>query len=55
VSHANSPRERDDLVDAVNLRGHILNSLGRTKEAQECFREAARLTGKADSLDGGAN
>jgi tetratricopeptide (TPR) repeat protein len=48
VSRANGPRQRKDLAEALNLRGHILTDLGHTKEAQECFREAARLRGGTD-------
>ena len=46
VSNVNNPPERRDLAKSINLRGHILNKLGRTKEAQECFREAAELKQK---------
>jgi tetratricopeptide (TPR) repeat protein len=52
VKHANGPRERNTLAEAVNLRGHILTRLGRTKEAQESFHEAAKLKGKTNSVDG---
>jgi hypothetical protein len=45
---ANGPKKRKDLAELVNLRAHILSKLGRTSEAQECFRKAERLKGKAD-------
>jgi tetratricopeptide (TPR) repeat protein len=51
MNHANGPRERKTLAEAVNLRGHILTKLGRTSEAQECFREAARLKGKTGGIE----
>jgi tetratricopeptide (TPR) repeat protein len=49
VNHVNGPKERKDLAEALNLRGDILNKLGRTNEAQDCILEAAKLnhnTGK---------
>lgn len=52
VKHASGPEERETVAVAVNLRGHILTKLGRTEEAQDCFREAAQLKGKPDGLDG---
>jgi tetratricopeptide (TPR) repeat protein len=55
VDHVNGPRERKTMAEAVNLRGHILTKLGRTEEAQECFREAAQLKGKADVFNGEAH
>jgi tetratricopeptide (TPR) repeat protein len=33
VNHANGCRQRGDLAEALNLRGHILTDLGHTKEA----------------------
>jgi len=36
------------MAEAVNLRGHILTKMGRTEEAQDCFREAAELKGEVD-------
>jgi tetratricopeptide (TPR) repeat protein len=55
VEAANGPKEREDLAVAVNLRGDVLTKLGRTDEAQDCFREAAQLKGNADGLDGDGN
>lgn len=43
VDHTHGPVERKNLAEVLNLRGHILTELGQTKEAQECFQEAARL------------
>jgi tetratricopeptide (TPR) repeat protein len=47
VNHTNGPREREDLAGAVTVRGRILNKLGHTKQAQACFREAAKLRGSS--------
>jgi len=55
LKHANGPSERETMAVAVNLRGHILTKMGRSKEAQECFREAAQLKGKVDGLREDAN
>src|SRR5207249_1833478 len=55
VYHANGRRQRKDLAEALNLRGHILTDIGHTKGAQECFREAARLKGGTDDLHGAAS
>jgi len=33
------------MADALEIHGNILNELGRTTEAQESFRESARLKG----------
>ncbi len=51
VKQTNTPEERETMAEAVNLRGHILTKLGRTDDAQECFREAMQLKGKANGLD----
>lgn len=48
MSHANRPKAREDLADALKLHGEVLIKLGRAKEADECFREAIELRGKAD-------
>jgi tetratricopeptide (TPR) repeat protein len=55
VNHANRLKEREGLAVAVNLRGHILTKLGRTNEAQECFREAAQLKRNAARVHGEVN
>jgi tetratricopeptide (TPR) repeat protein len=43
LNHTKSRKERRDLAEALNRHGHILTELGRTEEAQRCFREAAKL------------
>jgi tetratricopeptide (TPR) repeat protein len=43
ASQTRAPSERENLADTLEVRGNILTKLGRTKEAEECFREAVRL------------
>ncbi len=53
--HANGPKEREPLAEAVHLCGHIQTKLGQTGDAHDCFREAVQLKGNADGLDGDTN
>jgi hypothetical protein len=43
------------LIEALELRGKILTKLRRTKEAEECFIEGAKLKQQTASRNGEGN
>jgi tetratricopeptide (TPR) repeat protein len=55
VKRGKDPEELANLIEALEVRGNILTRLGRIKEAESCFREAAKLRGGTDGFGGDAD